>query len=65
MRPLKPAVAPRRCPFCGEPPKVRRVDGTWDCYCNNDACAALPAVVKCQTRAGAVATWNTRKAVKP
>lgn len=56
------------CPFCGGPAVLER----WHTYgsrcrmvsCPDDGCAAGPSVVG-DTRANAVAAWNTRYGKRP
>lgn len=52
------------CPFCGETPTVKRLQGCGYKHlvaCKTAACPATPTVTGA-TRADAIRRWNTRKA---
>ena len=52
------------CPFCGETPKVQRMQGRIHrhmVFCKTAACPATPAVIGA-TRGDAIRRWNTRDA---
>jgi hypothetical protein len=56
--------APIGCPFCGETPTVKRLQGGHYKHliaCSNAACHVAPTVIGA-TRADAIRRWNTRKA---
>jgi hypothetical protein len=53
------------CPFCGEPPTVKKLQGCGDKHlvaCRTATCTVAPTVIGA-TRADAIRRWNTRDAI--